>query len=655
MGIFSFLKADQPATPPGDVIDQILDHTKSIVVREDLIAHIIQNLKRSAPSQKSTRDRQTIQTYLLLEDFIIHNKPMVVTRAYTKDELRDEIRSKFPIQKLPEEFRLIFLPHIEQLFHVYTTYTSELAQYILNQVGPTQLQAIYSTVTKNTPFAGIDVTTTQAKPEILKHLSEVSENDLTQLFTKVNTALYQNIANSFGENSARELTQHNYYNFKEIYDYDLITMYLRVIPAGILDKERVAFMTRSDLENEAMSMAVEKLRREMAESSAKQLQEEKSIIEKKVQEQTAVIRSEKEALKIAVLQAQENEAKLLASVRGLTLGFILTDTTNSILTINYAARRILKLYQEIENVADLERFMGKKFDFISTIEECKKTGSSKEFKEVDWNSSILHISVSPVFLNNLKNEYIGSVLLIDDVTEEKRLERTKDEFFAIASHELRTPLTAIRGSVSIIKSYYSDKISDGDIPQLIGYIDQSANRLINIVNEFLSVSRLEQGRLVFQKETFPISEIIDAVIQELHYLAETKHLSLLYENPGATLRPAIADKDKIKQILINLIGNAIKFTEKGSIIIRTKEDAKNLTVTISDTGPGIPLEHQKLLFRKFQQADNDIFSHDTSRGTGLGLYISKKLLENMDGSIQLEHSEVGHGSTFSFTIPLAAP
>ncbi len=647
MGLFKFFNNDRHDNEnANDVAHQILNFTKSIVVREDLAESLREKLKKEPQYKSAAPVIRLIQEYFLFEDFITHNKPLVIIRPYTKESLREEIRTKFSINELPNELKLIFLPKKEQLFQTYLAYTSEMSQYIINQVGSAQLQSIYNQVTSQSPFAGIDITAKDVQVQVIKRFSQVDEEELTELFTKVNAVIYQHIAVSFGESTAMDITQKCYARFKEIYDYDLITSYLKVIPPGVLDKERVAFMTRSDLENEAMAVAVEKIR-------SKQLEEEKEIIEKKVEEQTAVIRKEKEALKQAVLHSQENEAKLLASVRGLTIGFILTDTSNSIITLNYAARRILRILEEVETVGDLEKHFAGTIEIAKTIEECRTKKQPQEFKEIDLNGSIIHVTITPAFLSNTDREYVGSVVLIEDITEKKRLERTKDEFFAIASHELRTPLTAIRGSVSILKSYYSDKISEGDIPQLISYIDTSADRLINIVNEFLSVSRLEQGRIIFLKETFSIAEIIENVVREMHFLAENKSIALKFENRTVDNPLVIADKDKCKQILINLIGNAVKFTDKGNITISLQKLENFVVISVADTGTGISPENQRLLFRKFQQADNDIFSHDASKGTGLGLYISKKLIENMGGTINLDRSEIGQGSTFSFTLPLA--
>jgi signal transduction histidine kinase len=198
-------------------------------------------------------------------------------------------------------------------------------------------------------------------------------------------------------------------------------------------------------------------------------------------------------------------------------------------------------------------------------------------------------------------------------------------------------------------------MSEGDIPTLIGFIDQSANRLIDIVNDFLNVSRIEQGRMTFNIEPFPIAELIAEVIQEIKSLAEQKNIFLTFENKNQSLRLTLADRDRTKQVLVNLIGNAIKFTETGGVTVNVEEKDHYTTVRVKDTGTGISQANQKFLFRKFKQADENILAHDSNRGTGLGLYISKKFVENMGGMIYLESSEENKGSTFVFSLPRLEP
>jgi signal transduction histidine kinase len=203
----------------------------------------------------------------------------------------------------------------------------------------------------------------------------------------------------------------------------------------------------------------------------------------------------------------------------------------------------------------------------------------------------------------------------------------------------------------MILDMYLDKIPDKDMKEMLTDIDGASVRLINIVNDFLEVSRLEQGKVETRKEAFDLSVLITKVIKDLKGMADNKNISLSYNMPVVALPNALGDSGHTEQILINLIGNVIKFTESGSVVITTEADKSFLNIRVTDTGMGIEMKNQSLLFRKFQQAGSQVLARKDSNSTGLGLYISKLLVSSMGGNIKLEKSGTGAGSTFAFTIP----
>src|ERR1039458_5813880 len=187
----------------------------------------------------------------------------------------------------------------------------------------------------------------------------------------------------------------------------------------------------------------------------------------------------------------------------------------------------------------------------------------------------------------------------------------------------------------------------------------SSIRLIEIVNDFLDVSRLEQSKVNFTYVSVDIDKIIESVAYEMNALLKEKNIYLKVDELTLdTLPPVWADENRLKQVVYNLVGNSAKFTEKdGSITISAtlSPDKDFVKVLVTDTGHGMSQDSQKLLFHKFQQASSSLITRDTTRGTGLGLYISKMIIESMGGVIKLEHSEEGKGSVFSFTVPVATP
>lgn len=228
----------------------------------------------------------------------------------------------------------------------------------------------------------------------------------------------------------------------------------------------------------------------------------------------------------------------------------------------------------------------------------------------------------------------------------EKLDKLKDEFLSIASHELRTPMTAIKGYVSMILEGDYGKIDD-NLKEPLDSIGQSTERLINLVNDMLNVSRIEAGRLKFNLAESDMKSIINEVVVSLQPIAAQKHIVLKSDiNTSSTVQ---VDPDKVKQMLHNLIGNALKFTDEGSITVTMKEEAQTVLVRIIDTGSGISVEDQAKLFGKFQQISDA--QKGKPQGTGLGLYITKQIAQRMGGNVWIEESKVGKGTIFAFTVP----
>ena len=361
---------------------------------------------------------------------------------------------------------------------------------------------------------------------------------------------------------------------------------------------------------------------------------------------------------IRTSQLGEEKARFASSIDSLPLGFMMTDASNTILKINPAMQQMLGIVSGAERIAEISRQLNESAGLLGQLlEHSQASLRSKKainLNEIPNKSRLFRAFCSPVLLHEGDAvQTIGTAILVEDVTEERVMARSKDEFFSIASHELRTPLTAIRGNTSLIQQYYKEQLKDPQLNEMVGDIHDSSIRLIGIVNDFLDASRLEQGKMQFHPEDFSIENSIEQVVYEISGVAGEKKIAVRMGNNLGTLPMVRADKNKVKQIIYNLVGNALKFIDKGDILIGAAVNGKFLKVTVTDTGRGISPENQRILFHKFQQATSSIITRDTTRGTGLGLYISKLLIEDMGGKIALERSEVGKGSTFSFTVPLS--
>ncbi|HAM88210.1 MAG: Two-component sensor histidine kinase [Candidatus Falkowbacteria bacterium GW2011_GWC2_38_22] len=232
----------------------------------------------------------------------------------------------------------------------------------------------------------------------------------------------------------------------------------------------------------------------------------------------------------------------------------------------------------------------------------------------------------------------------------KEVDKMKDEFISIASHELRTPVTGIRGFASMIIDGTMGKVSDKVLAS-VKMIHQASERLGTLVEDLLNVSRIEQNRMTIALESIDAGHVINEIISELKVQADAKKLYLEFKPNTLTLPIITVDPARFKEIMINLIGNAIKYTENGGVEILTREKIKSntLEIIIKDTGIGMASTDRERLFEKFYRIQNDKTKNIS--GTGLGLWITKRLVELMNGKIIIDSMEgVGTQITLSFSI-----
>lgn len=241
---------------------------------------------------------------------------------------------------------------------------------------------------------------------------------------------------------------------------------------------------------------------------------------------------------------------------------------------------------------------------------------------------------------------ITAFITVNQIVRQDRIIRLKNEFFSIASHELRTPLTAIRGNSVMLMQSYGPK-NDAEFMAATADIHEASVRLIAIVNDFLDLARLERGQMPLQVTAVNLKDPLQVVVKQLQSVATSKQLYLKSEVPDS-LPLMQADPERIQQIIYNLAGNALKFTTQGGVTIKAEIRGHNVVVLVADTGRGMTPAEQKKLFQSFEQSREQ----DATIGSGLGLYISKLLVEHMGGGIWVESSEPGKGTSLAFSLPL---
>ncbi|OGM12705.1 hypothetical protein A3A76_04290 [Candidatus Woesebacteria bacterium RIFCSPLOWO2_01_FULL_39_23] len=276
---------------------------------------------------------------------------------------------------------------------------------------------------------------------------------------------------------------------------------------------------------------------------------------------------------------------------------------------------------------------------------------STSLTETIVNSSIfiLVLVFGILLVRSVMNEVRQREKLAELNEKLKALDKQKDEFISMAAHELRSPLTAIKGYVSMIIEG-----DTGDIPEkareFLADAQAVTDRLVRLVNNMLNVSRIEEGRLVYQLETTSLIRAVQEIYFAFRVEAERKGLKITMDIPDGIKDQVYVDPDRVREVISNLVSNAIKFTVKGSVTIKMRNPTPGtVKVEVIDTGPGISTEEQVKLFQKFYRAES---TAGKTFGTGLGLYITRLLIEKFGGKIGVE-SQVDRGSNFWFELPVS--
>lgn len=364
---------------------------------------------------------------------------------------------------------------------------------------------------------------------------------------------------------------------------------------------------------------------------------------------------------ISVLKETEEKlfnekAQAEAVLSSIGDGVLAVDTAGRIIHFNRASETISgisardalnKPYKEVL------AFYNKKgvpdSSFIDSALAGKRTEMAANTVLKRKDGTTLPVSDSAAPIVNAQGKLEGAVIVFRDTTREKQLENMKDEFLSVASHELRTPMGAVRANLSMILGGDYGPVNKSLVEPLKDMRTSTA-RLVKLANDILSLTRIEAGRMQLSVSDFDIQDVLRSVVSTLEPLGKEKGLKLSLTPPSVLLK-VHADAEKIKQVLINLIGNSLKFTEHGSITVATKPQKGMVEVTISDTGIGIAKADQKKLFSKFQQ----ITSAQSGKpvGTGLGLHVSREIVRKMGGELWIESSTPGKGTVLAFTVPSA--
>jgi signal transduction histidine kinase len=231
----------------------------------------------------------------------------------------------------------------------------------------------------------------------------------------------------------------------------------------------------------------------------------------------------------------------------------------------------------------------------------------------------------------------------------RTLDNAKSEFISIASHQLRTPLTAIKGFISLLLEGSYGKV-DPVHREVMNKVYISNERLVTLVEDMLNLSRIESGRMEYDFKKVKLEEVLKEVFDTFIIRAKEKKLKLELKLPETPLPEVTTDRNKIREVISNIVDNAIKYTQKGWVSIRLSQKDEKVVVAVVDTGIGVPEEELPYLFAKFSRGKNT--SRLNTGGTGLGLHVGKRMMEALHGNIWLESEGTGKGSTFYIEVPV---
>ena len=230
-----------------------------------------------------------------------------------------------------------------------------------------------------------------------------------------------------------------------------------------------------------------------------------------------------------------------------------------------------------------------------------------------------------------------------------QLDNQKDEFLSFATHQLRSPLTSIKWGLGAVGDALIDKHADTDTRTIVDHLAVTTNDLISTVNDLLDISKIEQGGLVLKKEEFDIYDTTARIVEEFKITAQKKGLKLSMTG-DVVPQVIMGDATKFRQVIVNLVDNAIKYTKEGSVTVSFTREPKMVRIAVSDTGPGIAPDELKQLFDKFIRG---AAGKASQAGSGLGLYLAKKIVEMHGGNMSVASEGLGKGSVFTVTMPIS--
>ncbi|PYI52411.1 cell wall metabolism sensor histidine kinase WalK [Paenibacillus flagellatus] len=352
-------------------------------------------------------------------------------------------------------------------------------------------------------------------------------------------------------------------------------------------------------------------------------------------------------LKEALSLNEEEKEKLSSVLSNMNDGVIATDDQGKVIVVNRRAKRMLNIGSEDVTDRDISDVLGiPKEQIAKHVSGERQSATIQVADEEEGDFVTIRVVFTPIHRRDIG--ITGTIAMLQDITEQEKLEDARREFVANVSHELRTPLTTMKS--------YLEALDDGAIEdptlahRFVGVMRNETERMIRLVNDLLHLSRLDSRKAMVSKEPTHIPDMLEEVADRFSFQLDQKDISIQIK-VEAGIRDVMLDRDQIDQVLDNLVSNAIKYTpEGGAIVIRARRTEREwLEISVQDNGIGIPRKDLSRIFDRFYRVDKA--RSRNMGGTGLGLSIAREIVKAHGGTISLE-SELGHGTRVTFALPV---
>ncbi len=356
-------------------------------------------------------------------------------------------------------------------------------------------------------------------------------------------------------------------------------------------------------------------------------------------------------------KSEEEKNKTVAIINNFIDPILVIDRKGKFSLFNPSAKTIFGFTKKTlgsvvnsSNYYSMDNFkkISKQKYSVTSLGKAGDREANEEEVVIDFEGQEMTYRVTTVSIYDNENSYLGIMKLFYNLTREKAVDKLKSEFITIAAHQLRTPLSAVKWAIKMVTNEDLGEVNE-EQKELLERGYKSNERMIRLVNDLLNASRIEEGKFGYKFENIDFNSVVDEVLENIYSFVEKNSLKLVVNKPARATNIYI-DREKITLALGNIVDNAIKYTpEFGKILIDVSVKNKALNVLIKDGGVGIPKQDMPKLFTKFFRASNVVRMQ--TEGSGLGLFISKNIIEKHGGSMEIKSDE-GKGTEVSFVLPL---